>query len=366
MSKHTPNPVAYTYGPRASGSTAHSIPHPSPISASTHHIAGILVTVFGLSELPPSTSNVACLWLLHPRLQTQECMAPFAAHLIREWNTHLSTKSKSKPAKGLIAVSFDARNHGTRLVSALSNEAWRSGNPHHAQDMYSGYVGTAADTSLLLDYLPGYIFPDNSRRITQNLVLGISLGGHAAWHCVMHDARISAAIVTIGCPDYVRLMSDRARLSRRQSWTETSGQEFLGSEDFPPSLVDAVRNSDPVGLLWAGSTQPPSDFESLMPLMRRCLGNKRILNLSGGADKLVPYAHSKPFVEWLQQSASKGGWFEKGGLVIEDVVFEGVGHDVPSTMVGEMRRFVTETLEADALNEAVAEADALKRFSSKI
>lgn len=365
MSKATPNPVAYTYGPPASGSTAHSIPHPEPISAATYHIAGILTTVFGLKELPPATTDVAVLWLLHPRLQTQKCMAPFAAHLITEWNQHQSSQSSSSrqqqpKKKGLIAVSFDQRNHGTREVSAIANEAWRSGNERHALDMFSCYAGTALDTSLLLDYLSGYVFPTSDRRIVQNLVMGISLGGHAAWHCLMQDPRITAAIVTIGCPDYARLMADRARLSKRKTWLDSQGRDFLGSADFPPALVEAVHKSDPAGLLWSGSglnrrpgqehlhdEMTAEEKEKIMPLMVRCFGNKRILNLSGGSDKLVNYAHSKPFLDWLKKSIGKGGWFEGGGLYLEDIVYHGVGHDVPPAMVEPMVKFVNATLDSD-------------------
>ncbi|EXJ85776.1 hypothetical protein A1O1_06144 [Capronia coronata CBS 617.96] len=362
MSKNnTPNPVAYTYGAPNTGSTAHSVPYPEPISAVQHHIAGLLVTVFGLNELPSSATDVAVLWLLHPRLQTQACMAPFAAHLITEWNEHRSSRNMHSGTsnKGLIAVSFDQRNHGTRQVSALANEAWRGGNEHHALDMFSCYAGTAADTSILLDYLAGYIFPTNERRIVQNLVLGISLGGHAAWHCLMHDSRFSAAVVTIGCPDYARLMSDRARLSKRKAWLDTQGKEFFGSADFPPSLVEAVQRYDPAGLLWSSRNglqrQPGQELlddevtaeekERLRPLMARCFANKRILNLAGGSDKLVSYAHSKPFLDWLKKSIGPGGWFEGAGLYLEDIVYPGVGHDVPPAMVTAMVKFVNETLE---------------------
>ena len=383
MSKITPNPVASTYGaaPTSSGgSTAHSIPHPEPISSCTHHIAGILVTVFGLDELSDVT-EVAVLWLLHPRLQTQACMAPFAAYIISEWNKQRSSK-KSGKRKGMIAVAFDQRNHGSRMVSAIANEAWRSGNEHHALDMFSCYVGTAQDTSLLLDYLPGYIFPapSDSRRMVQNLVLGISLGGHAAWHVLMHDSRFSTAVVTIGCPDYTRLMTDRAKLSKRKTWTSSSppGRDFLGSADFPPSLVEAVKRADPAGLLWSlpglnwhrdqehlHTSLTEEERQILQPVMTRCFGNKRILNLSGGADKLVPYAHSKPFVDWLKTVSRKGGWFEGSGLVVEDIVFDSVGHDVPSPMVDEMVRLLRESLE-DEKADGMEDGGAAARRGSKI
>ena len=339
------------------------------------------MTVFGLDDLPSDITDVAVLWLLHPRLQTQACMAPFAAHIISGWNKHQSSKRSTKK-KGLIAVSFDQRNHGSRLVSAIANEAWRSGNEHHALDMFSCYAGTAQDTSLLLDYLPGYIFPkvSDGRRIVQNLVLGISLGGHAAWHVLMHDKRFNTAVVTVGCPDYTRLITDRARLSKRKTWTSSSppGRDFLGSADFPPSLIEAVKQADPAGLIWSlpglnwqkdqehlHANLTDEERQVLQPVMSRCFGNKRILNLSGGADKLVPYAHSKPFVDWLKTVSGKGGWFEGSGLVVEDIVFDGVGHEVPSRMVDEMVRFVRESLEDEKVGGMEAGGGAA-RLESKI
>ena len=67
----------------------------------------------------------------------------------------------------------------------------------------------------------------------------------------------------------------------------------------------------------------------LAPLMAKTLGNKRILSLSGGADKLVPYRCGEPFLSWLKKAIGKGGWYEQGGVVFEDMVFDGVGHEVP-------------------------------------
>ena len=105
-----------------------------PVSRKTFVIAGIVVTVHGLDELPQSVRRTACLWLLHPRLQTQESISPLAAACVDNWNDHDQSQGT-----GLIAVTFDQRNHGTRQVDPLSNEAWRSGNQQHAQDMFSIY-----------------------------------------------------------------------------------------------------------------------------------------------------------------------------------------------------------------------------------
>ena len=123
----TPNPMANTY----------PIP-PLPVSKKTFYIAGIVTTVYGFEELDARDQSVACLWLLHPRLQTQESMAPVAASTINAWREE-KKKPKKEKALGLICVSFDQRNHGSREVNAISNEAWRNGNKTHAQDMFASY-----------------------------------------------------------------------------------------------------------------------------------------------------------------------------------------------------------------------------------
>ncbi|KAF3032903.1 hypothetical protein E8E12_001629 [Didymella heteroderae] len=320
---------------------------PAPtVSQRTLTIAGIHVVVHGLSELPPSCTSVTCLWLLNPRLQTKETMSPVAAQIISGWNT---TQPKNH---GLIAAAFDQRNHGSRLVDKLHNEAWRQGNETHAQDMFGCYHGTATDTSQLIDHFSSYVFQDKTApSITSHFALGISLGGHATWHCLLSDPRITAGVVGIGCPDYTRLITDRARLSKRPTYTRTTppGSEFLGSTDFPKALMDAIAQYDPAGLLLPGSFNPvgpdpsPSQetLERFKTLTKEKLGGKRILNLSGRDDKLVPYAAGKPFLDVFKRVLA-----EDNGLDIEfeDVLFDGVGHAFPPAMVEKATHWICDLL----------------------
>ena len=217
--------------------------------------------------------------------------------------------------------------------------------------------GTAMDTSHLMNYITSYVFPASEHLIVNHFVLGVSLGGHAAWHCIMHDPRITTAMVIIGCPDYIRLMSDRARLSKLATWTNTDppGSSFLGSTDFPKGLVEAVMRYDPAGLLLGNITSRADDTydrdpsaseqEKLLPVMKSSLQGKRIMNIAGGADKLVPYKCAEPFLRWLSNATAPDGWFREGRVVVEDIVFEGVGHHMSPGMVGEAHRFVIEALE---------------------
>ena len=119
MATHTPNPLQDT----------HSSPPPL-VSAQTFHIAGILATVYGLEEVLASSRSISCLWLLHPRLQTKQIMANVAATCINDYHRR---SADHKDTAGLIAVAFDQRNHGSREVNALANEAWKQGNKSHAQ-----------------------------------------------------------------------------------------------------------------------------------------------------------------------------------------------------------------------------------------
>ena len=215
------------------------------------------------------------------------------------------------------------------------------------------------DTSQLITYLSSYIFPNSEHTLSMHMVLGISLGAHAAWHCIFHDPRITTAVVIIGCPDYIRLMSNRARLSKLKTWTESSppGSTFLGSADFPAGLVEAVETYDPAGLCLHTGSNPrnsydeelsPTELHRLVPLLENCIGRKRILNLAGGADKLVPYKHAEPFLRWLKRVIGPQGWLSGGGVVLQDIVFDGVGHEMSPDMLKEAARFIAESLEANA------------------
>lgn len=224
--------------------------------------------------------------------------------------------------------------------------------------------GTARDTSLLMDYLAAFIFPNGEHKISENLVLGVSLGGHAAWSCLLHEPRVSAGVVIIGCPDYLNLMVDRARLSKLPSWTKTNppGAEILGSEAFPTSFVDIVKQYDPASLMLGymdtgsrslqrdGPLPEPTEEQKqeLRPLLTKLLAGKRILNLSGGIDKLVPYHRGEAFLNWFKSAVGSNGWFADGGVTFEDIIDGSAGHEVTPKMVDEAVRFVSETLATSA------------------
>lgn len=224
--------------------------------------------------------------------------------------------------------------------------------------------GTARDVSLLIDYLGCFLFPKSERRITYNMVVGVSLGAHATWSCLLHEPRIRAGVSIIGSQDYISLMSDRARLSKLDAWTRSDppGSQFIGSEAFPQTLVENIYRYDPTGLLLGqlegdyprdgsirkGPVRDPTEDEKrvLRPLMERCLAGKKIMNLAGAADKLVPYARGEPLLTWLKKAIGPGGWFEDGKVTLEDIIFDGAGHEVTPPMIDNAIRFIGDTLAA--------------------
>jgi pimeloyl-ACP methyl ester carboxylesterase len=205
-----------------------------PVSSKTFPIAGILTHVLGLAELPTPCTSVSVLWLLHPRLQQADCMLPLGSLCINTWNRRQQQRGAGASTHGLLAVTFDQRNHGTRLVDAAANGSWRDGNERHAQDMFSVFHGTAVDVGLLIDHLGSYVFEDRAAPhppIAQNLVLGISLGGHAAWQVLFAEPRVEAAVVIIGCPDYMRASRHPS------SQTSNSGKTDAAQVSWPTAHV---------------------------------------------------------------------------------------------------------------------------------
>ncbi|RKF81230.1 putative alpha beta hydrolase fold-containing protein [Golovinomyces cichoracearum] len=329
------------------------------ISSDIFYIAGINTIVYGLDAVPKTSRTVSCLWLLHPRLQTKEAMARVASACISNWNSHpLSVEN------GLIAVSFDQRNHGSREVDPLANLSWRKGNERHAivneknisfklqQSKYTNnhricsasiIHGTAVDTSLLIDHLGSYIFQEpDSPKINHHLILGVSLGGHSAWQVLLDDSRVHSGVIIIGCPDYTSLMSDRAQRSGRES----AGPNFLGSPDFPKSLMEVVQKRDPRGIFFGfqevALDQSDADKKKLRDVLDSKLRNKRILLCSGKNDNLVPYRCAEAFLAFLKNASTR--WYSDGNFHIEDRIYPGIGHTFSDDMLRDTVQFVIDSL----------------------
>ena len=329
----------------------------APVSWRRLNIAGLLVTIYGLDELPNHTDAVTCLWLLHGRGDTQDSMAFVASAFLHAWSKKRGSRPNSD-ARNLICVSFDQRNHGSRMLDNTSNVSWSQGNPTHGPDMFALYSGTASDLRHLLTHLPSYL----PYTLASHIGCGLSLGGHALWQLLLSEPRLKAGIVVVGCPDYVRLMTDRAIRSKPPVASTVSrdggpaGRDFLGSPDFPKPLLEAIEQSDPAGILLGeldtvtgddhlhAPSQP--EIDRLRPILQERLAGKKILCLSGGKDKLVPYAQGEPFITWLSKAVDlREGWAGDLRIRVYDFVDAEGRHEFSKAMRGVAEEWLCEILE---------------------
>lgn len=122
---------------------------------------------------------------------------------------------------------------------------------------------------------------------------------------------------------------------------------FLGSLYFPSDLVAKIQQVDPKAMLFGATAAPPpspplptSEQARLRDLLDAEVRGKKVLVCSGGDDKLVPYAQSAPLLAVLKDAVRPGGWYEDEGFVLEDRVYEGVGHKFSEDMVRDSIKFL--------------------------
>jgi len=270
-------------------------------------VGGIPVDVHSHHDGSDSSLPVHALFLLHGRTFSTESVVPVARKILEA-----SYAPGVNRKRDLIIIAYDHRNHGRRLVDPLRNEGWHKdparNNPQHAVDMYTIQTGTAHDLTFLIDHIPAYIYPQVERNIVEWGVAGISLGGHSVWIALTRDPRIQLGIPIIGCPDYTKLISQRAR--------------FFGvpleAPHYPLHLKAYVDSYDPASFAFR-------ENDATNPFL-----GKRILVLSGAKDKLVPWSASQEFVEGL----------EVGDGVKKVVLEENAGHECTPSMIREAGLFV--------------------------
>lgn len=117
-----------------------------------------------------------------------------------------------------------------------------------------------------------------------------------------------------------------------------------------------MRRADPAGKLLPsylqapndGSTKVlPGDYERLSAALDALLKGKTVFALSGGADKLVPYAEGKVFYDFLKSAIGgedKEGWWKGNNCVFVDRVYDGVGHETTAEMADDAVRFLADVV----------------------
>ncbi|OBZ72625.1 hypothetical protein A0H81_07452 [Grifola frondosa] len=268
-------------------------------------VGGIQVNVYSDTVATPANTPIAVLFLLHGRTGSAEQIDWVARSTLEEIRK-LRDESKAQTAQDLYVVTFDHRNHGTRLVDDLANQGWsndaKENNDRHASDIWHG-----PRCVLSHRLLTPYLFPSDERTVSQWLVAGISLGGHSTWLTLRNEVKLGIPI--IGCPDYSVLITKRA-------------EEYslpIAPPYFPQSLVQLLKNNDP-------AAAPYTATDASNPFL-----GKKVLVLCGADDHLVPWTASKQFVDNLQ--VGEGG-------VKTAIIAPGVGHKCTANMVREMAKFI--------------------------
>ncbi len=130
----------------------------------------------------------------------------------------------------------------------------------------------------------------------------------------------------------------------------------MGSKDFPKALIRACEKYDPKAIIFGTgeiSTEPSaSEQDKIRAILDSKVRDKRILVLSGGADKLVPYKAGQQFLEFLKNATS--GWYKDGNVYVEDNVYPGVGHEFNAEMLQAAVRFVLDTVNPSDASDRVA------------
>lgn len=254
--------------------------------------------------------------------------------------------------------------------------------------------------SFTRDVVESYLFHDSAEEgqqrkvIDHHLALGISLGGHSVWQLMFADQRVRAGVAVIGCPDFmsksvlillrsgntmatnhlIDLITDRARLSKLSTYSaDTGAATFLGSKDFPPSLVTAACKTDPKGILFGTSPIPSSssspgssspstadeDERQRRQILLERLQGKQFLLCNGAEDKLVPPRCGEAFTRWFKEAADK---YKEARILVDERTYAGIEHTFSVGMVKDAVEWVMEVVKtADA--DIVAQA---KNGKSKI
>lgn len=128
-------------------------------------------------------------------------MGDVARRTLDAWQRH---GAALRQQRGLLALAFDLPNHGTRMVNVAGNLSWDEGNENHALDMIGMVKGAKQDLAILMDLIEGYL---GRGRVERHMALGWSLGGHSVWQAWFDEERLDAAVVVVGCPDFIGVLS---------------------------------------------------------------------------------------------------------------------------------------------------------------
>lgn len=290
-------------------------------------IGGIRVFVYNTENLhgylknfdskEPSTLEIPInmLYLLHGRSNDSTHTESFGYKIAERYYAN-----KAKVDIPLVFVTFDARNHGPRMVSEKKNLTWKEGNNTHGEDILSIIDGTVLDLKLIMDYLPIYLNLElNVPNLKQfnfkfnNIISGYSMGGHTTFRFASRFPELVSIInPVVGSSDLSSLLIDRLLQ------TPASGiKRFL-------------QEYDEIGFGFNNKVLYPKVFHEYLKVTDDAIFEqfpfssiKMFASFDAKPDSLVPYSYSKTFCEM----------YKVNNPDTEIYVQDGVDHDVTIEML---------------------------------
>lgn len=318
--------------------------HTTRYSRTSVQIAGIDVFILGLHEALAFAQDIsvwAVLHLVHPRTRTHSYSETLANLLLTDYYNDTSNKQP------LIAVFFDSRNHGERMLSKRANNDWAEGNATHAQDMLSTIQGTAQDVDTVLRFLPAYLptlltnnSPETLPTRLLDIVVGVSQGGHVAWQVAASSTKpVKALVPVIATPYLTRLLLHRYLVQVKGFSSAAADAQLDALTTTPNKLLYHLSHADLERHLGKLTNHYPSHLHALAADMDRRVFESidpkatPTLIFNSANDPLVPARFTTP---WVAAHTSTTNIAE------DDLVYEqpGVGHVCTGAMVVKISQFL--------------------------
>lgn len=238
-------------------------------------------------------------------------------------------KKEANPVP-LICITFDNRNHGTRVVDKKYNSSWKSGNETHGLDMMSQIHGNVQDLKLITEYLPGYLnleyhlsdfvkYELEAKIKFRNIFSGYSVGGHTVIRFAhKYPELVQVLNPVVGCSALTNLLVNR--LLKYKPGDANFDKKWFYSDYRELPLTDEQRQRQyPEAFHNQLSQEDIAIFENFP------FASIDTFASFGADDALVPPSLTKLWIEL----------YENNNQNTSLVVYEGVGHDVTAQMIDE-------------------------------
>lgn len=181
--------------------------------------------------------------------------------------------------------------------------------------------GSSQDFKLIADYLPAF-FPQF--KAFRNIMMGVSLGGHAAWRmAALAPGRFEAFAIVVGCPNLTSLLVERLGVKASNLGVKAEELDSVSYERLREVMNDQQRRRWPQALadiVRDGDKKIYDEFPTTSPL----------LICNGVHDKLVPTRYTS---SWLDKRCLSNGKSSSGKENVRFFVQENTGHSCTKEMV---------------------------------